>query len=222
VHLTFTGQKLILHSEQASPDENREGNALRKEADNLGGLYEQEMKDLQRMEADLDFNQRMDQIQKDAQDLHKHVLGWMNAADELAPDGIPGQIIADKLKPINERLRNTAMLSGWDQVVITPVMEMMIGALPYSLCSESAQWRAQAAIAEAVSYVGEIGIFCLDRFDVLDLPNRGKLLKWIHSVATDHKTILLFGTLKEAPKKLPSSMSVHWLEQGQDTSAPPL
>jgi len=196
--------------------ENTEG---KKDAENLSGLYEQEYASMMKMENDLVFNGRMNEIKQESLELHAQVLGWMKAADEMAPDGIPGQIIADKLKPINNRLRETAMKTTWEQVTITPVMDIMIGTLPYSLCSESSQWRAQAAIAEAISYIAKIGIICLDRLDVLDLANRSRLLKWIHSVAADHKTILLFGTLKEPPTRLPDTIGLHWLEAGADTSA---
>jgi len=219
VKLLWTGQRLQLHTDAPTPDDTKAGTEARKEADGLGQVYQDALKAFQKMEADLDFNNRMTEIKAESLELHNHVLGWMKAADELAPDGIPGQIISDKLKPMNNRLRETAMKTTWDQVTIGPTMDITIGTLPYSLCSESAQWRAQAAIAEAISFIAEIGIICLDRIDVLDLPNRSRLLKWIHNVCTDHKTILLFGTLKEAPARLPKTIGLHWLEAGADTSA---
>lgn len=218
VPLQWHGMNISLKTDDPVSDL-KENTAAKTDAENLGGLYEQELKSLQQMETDLDFNKRMTDIKAASLEMHNHVLGWMKAADELAPDGIPGQIIADKLKPMNNRLRNTSLATGWDQVTITPVMEIMIGTLPYSLCSESSQWRAQAAIAEAISYISEIGIVSLDRIDILDLANRSRLLRWIHNVATDHKTILLFGTLKEAPTRLPNTIGLHWLEAGRDTSA---
>lgn len=218
VPLEWQGMNLRLKSEDAR-GELKENAGNRKEADGLGQIYEDALRTLQKMEADLDFNNRMTEIKTESLQLHDQVLGWMKAADELAPDGIPGQIISDKLKPMNNRLRETAMKTTWDQVTISPTMEITIGTLPYSLCSESSQWRAQAAIAEAISFISGIGVICLDRIDVLDIQNRSRLLKWIHGVAADHKTILLFGTLKEPPAKLPASIGLHWLESGQDTSA---
>jgi len=217
VPLEWRGMNLHLKAEDPVGDF-KTNNAARKDADNLGGLYEQELKTLKQLEIDLDFNNRMTEIQTESLELHHHVLGWMKAADELAPDGIPGQIISDKLKPMNNRLRETAIKTTWDQVTINATMDIQIGTLPYALCSESSQWRAQAAIAEAISFISKIGIICLDRIDVLDLTNRGRLLKWIHGVCAEHKTILLFGTLKEAPQKLPQTIGLHWLEDGQDTT----
>ncbi|NIO39238.1 MAG: hypothetical protein GTO41_02965, partial [Burkholderiales bacterium] len=53
--------------------------------------------------------------------------------------------------------------------------------------------RAQAAIAEAISKISEVGLLVLDRIDVLDLKNRAKLIKWIIGVAKEHNNILLIG-----------------------------
>lgn len=216
VKLTFTGQDLILHADQPTPDEHKKNTADTGEAKNLEMLYKQELGKLQEMEGKLAFNERLDEIAKDSKDLHVEILSWLQVAEAFAADGIPGEIISDKLKPINDRLRETAVNTGWDQVAITATMEIEIGTLPYSLGSESAQWRAQAAIAEAISFVGEIGLLCLDRIDVLDLPNRSRLIKWIHKISTQHSTILLFGTLKEPPTKLPPSFTLHWLESGRE------
>lgn len=218
VKLTFTGQDLVLHEPVPSKDEMKEDTKARQEVESLHQLYKQEAVKLQEMEADLAFNDRLDEIAKETRQLHEEILSWMQLAEAFDADGIPGEIISDKLKPINDRLRETAVLTGWDQVRISPTMEVEIGVLPYSLGSESAQWRAQAAIAEAISYVGEIGLLCLDRIDVLDVPNRSRLLKWVHKIAESHSTILLFGTLKERPAKLPPTFTLHWLEQGREVS----
>jgi hypothetical protein len=213
--LCFTGQDLVIHAElPQNRDEMDEVSKAEQKRDQLRELWNQTQAEVDQMKADVEFNDRLDEIQEESQVLHQSVLSWMQLADLLSPTGIPGEILADAMKPLNDRLRNTAVVTGWDQVSITPQMEIMIGSRPYGLGSESAQWRAQAAIAEAISYVGEIGMLCLDRIDVLDMPNRNRLLKWVQSVSDDHATILLFGTLKEPPKKLPPAFQLHWLDHG--------
>lgn len=218
--ITFTGQDYKLRSEEAGSMEEAQATIdAKRKRDELYKLYEQSRAEYEEMKRDLEFNLRLEDIEAEAKVLHDSTLRWLQLADLLAPEGIPGEILADALKPINDRLRHTATVSGWDQVTITPTLDIMVGTRPYLLGSESAQWRAQAAIAEAVSYVGEIGLLCLDRIDVLDLPNRGRLLKWIQEVSEDHNTVLLFGTLKEPPKKLPPAFELHWLDHGEFTEA---
>ncbi len=213
--LLFDG-KAFLRKEDGSEglDEAKASTEAAHKRDMHARLLEDAQKELATMKADSEHNENLVNLETDAKLAHEVVLKWMQVAELLAPNGIPGEILADALSPLNDRLRHTAGVTGWDQVSITPAMEIMIASRPYALGSESSQWRAQAAIAEAISYVGEIGLVCLDRIDVLDLDNRSRLLKWVHSIADDHATILLFGTLKEPPKRLPPTFRLHWLDHG--------
>lgn len=167
------------------------------------------------LERQQEWNDHADTVANRAAGYAHSVASWAAAAEALAPDGIPGEIVADRLKPLNDRLRNTAMLTGWPQTMVTPTMDILVDNRPFGLQSESSQWRAQATIAEAISVISEVGLLVLDRLDVLDLSNRGKLIKWLISVAKEHNNILLIGTLKEPPK-LPNSVKVHWLENGEE------
>jgi hypothetical protein len=213
--LLFDGKGFILKEDTAQDlDEAKASRAAANKRDMHATLLRDAEGELATMKAEKDHNENLISLEADAKLAHELVLKWMQVAELLAPNGIPGEILADALGPMNDRLRHTASVTGWDQVSITPEMEIMIASRPYALGSESAQWRAQAAIAEAISYVGEIGLVCLDRIDVLDLPNRSRLLKWINSIADDHSTILLFGTLKEPPKRLPPTFQLHWLDHG--------
>lgn len=165
----------------------------------------------------LEFNEHSDVVKNRAEGFAHSVASWAACAEALAPDGIPGEIVADRLKPLNDRLRQTAFATGWPQCVVTPTMDILVDNRTFGLQSESSQWRAQAAIAEAISSISEVGLLILDRMDVLDLSNRAKLVKWLMGAAKDHNNILLIGTLKEPPK-LPASVTVHWLVDGEEAN----
>ena len=167
------------------------------------------------LERQQEWNEHADTVANRAAGFAHSVASWSDAADALAPDGIPGEIVADRLKPLNDRLRQTSIATNWPQTVVTPTMDLLVDNRPFGLQSESSQWRAQATIAEAISTISEVGLLVLDRIDVLDLANRGKLIKWLIGVAKDHNNIVLIGTLKEPPK-LPPSVKVHWLENGEE------
>ena len=52
----------------------------------------------------------------------------------------------------------------------------------------------------------------LDRVDVLDIPSRVQLIKWLVSISkSEYETILMFATLKEPPA-LPPNVKIHWME----------
>jgi hypothetical protein len=146
--------------------------------------------------------------------MHRGIEAWGVCSDALAPDGIPAEILSDTLKPVNERLRATSIATGWPQVTIDPTMEIIADGRRYSLLSESARWRADVSIADAISHLSGLRLLIVDRIDVLDIPNRGALMRWVQVIMPEYDTILLFGTLKKPPK-LPKGMRSHWIESGE-------
>jgi len=158
--------------------------------------------------------------QKAAQ-LHKSVVEWLAIADALSPSGIPGEMLAEALGPINERLAHSANEAQWLRINIGKDMSIYAaeeGASPrpYALLSESEKWRVDAMIAEAISHISGMKLLVLDRFDVLDLKGRGQMIVWMHSLALKGEidTALIFGTMKALPSGLPGTVEALWLEDG--------
>ena len=148
--------------------------------------------------------------------LHADVLAWTDIADALAPYGIPGEMLKEALGPINKRLMRSAGVAQWPSVTIHDDMRVTCGLRHYAMLSESEKWRADAMIAEAVSYLSGLRLLVLDRFDVLDLNGREDLLYWLDAMAEDGdiETALLFGTLKALPAQLPERVGAHWVDNG--------
>lgn len=147
---------------------------------------------------------------------HESVLAWIAIADALAPDGIPGEMLAEALTPLNERLTDSSEVAEWADVTVTRDMQVLAGGRPYALLSESEKWRADAMLAEAVAFLSKIKLLVLDRLDVLDMKGREDLIAWLDVLAQDGEinTALIFGTLKALPANLPKTMTAHWLENG--------
>lgn len=153
---------------------------------------------------------------KKAAEHHAEVQAWDLIASALAPDGIPGEMLSAALGPINVRLAKNSTNTGWKQVVINDDMSISYDGRPYGLASESAKWRINTMIAEAISHVSGIKFFMIDEFDLLDLPNRSAFLNWLIGLARNKEidSVLLFGTLKALPSGLPAEISAHWIEGG--------
>ena len=150
-----------------------------------------------------------------AADHHADVAGWDLIAEQLAPGGIPGEILAEALGPLNARLSSSAREAEWLKAQVHADMLITGGGRRYELLSESEQWRVDAMLAEAVSHLSGLRLLVLDRFDVLDLKGRGDLLAWLDGLAEDGsiETALLFGTLKAAPAA-GVGLAVHWVDRG--------
>jgi len=157
-----------------------------------------------------------DQKTRSAAAHHLDVTAWLRVADTLAPDGIPAEILSGALQPVNELLSDSAKITGWKIPLIDGNIEIEADGRPYRLLSESEKWRVDAMIAEAISKLSGLKMIALDRFDVLDLPSRSRLIVWLSKLAQagEFETCLLFGTLKGLPGKLPEGVDAHWIENG--------
>lgn len=147
---------------------------------------------------------------------HVDVTKWEAVADALAPNGIPGEMLAEALGPINQRLASSSHMTEWLRVDIDADMTITGGGRPYNLLSESEKWRADAMIAEAISNISGVKLLVLDRMDVLDVTGREDILFWLDGLAEDGEieTALLFATLKAVPTKLPDTVGAFWIENG--------
>jgi ABC-type cobalamin/Fe3+-siderophores transport system ATPase subunit len=146
---------------------------------------------------------------------HADVIEWMKISDALAPDGIPAEILASALQPFNDRLRESATTTKWMQVAIDSNMSITANGREYALLCESEKWRVSAMIAEAISFMSGLKIIALDRMDVIDIPSRAELMKWLNTLASSKAidTAIVCATLKISPK-LPANFQSIWLENG--------
>ena len=147
---------------------------------------------------------------------HKEITEWLQVAEALGPNGIPAQILASAITPVNDALAVLARMAKWKPVVIGNDMEITCGGRLYGLMSESAKWRADTLIALAIAQISELRFVVLDRFDVLDIPGRLQLLGMLCELgrikAMD--TMFMCGTMKSIPAKLPPEAIGIWVQNG--------
>lgn len=158
---------------------------------------------------------KVDELTAKATAAHEQVKAWNAAGDALAPDGIPGELLADALAPVNQSIAVLSGMCGWNKAVVEADMGVTYGGRLYGLCSESEKWRADALIALAIAQISGLRMVLLDRFDVLDSPSRqrllGMLLKLDQLGAMD--TMIIAGTMKQ-PMPPHASYSSVWIRGG--------
>lgn len=147
---------------------------------------------------------------------HEDVKAWTLIAAALAPDGIPGEILAGALKPINNSLAKLSTIAGWPVVSIGADMAITAAGRLYTLLSESERWRCDALIGLAIAIASGLRMMVLDRFDVLITKARSQLLALLLSLAKsgEIETAIICGSLKEKPAKLPPEFNAVWIENG--------
>lgn len=151
---------------------------------------------------------------------HADVVAWTLIADALAPDGIPGELLAKALKPMNDVLAQSAADTGWSPVTIDADMQIRFGGRLYGLLSESEKWRADAMLTAAIANLSGLKLMLLDRLDVLDLPGRGEAIGWLDVLADagEIDTCIVAATLKQLPSVMPATFQAHWIADGAEVS----
>ena len=147
---------------------------------------------------------------------HADVMAWLAISDALAPDGIPAEMLADAIDPINASLRGHTMAAEWAETLISSDMDILAAGRPYALLSESEKWRADAMIGAAIAEMSGLRLLVLDRFDVLDNKGREDLIFWLDGAVADGQidAALIFGTMKALPAGLPETITPVWIEGG--------
>lgn len=148
---------------------------------------------------------------------HQDVVAWTGMADALSPTGIPAEILADAIGPVNDTLKRLAGTAGWSPVQISSDIDVTFGGRLYGLLSESERWRCDATIALAIATISGLRLALLDRLDVLDLPSRSQALTLMRAVTMDKEidSVIVAGTLKEPMAKTPDWLQAVWIDAGQ-------
>ena len=146
-----------------------------------------------------------------AMQYHKAIEMWTSAADVLSPSGDIGKLLSKSVNDFNDVLSDTEIMDGWTGIKFDYDNGLMFDNRPYHLLSESEKWRVDTAVSYAFSKLSNWKIFAIDRFDVLDLPSRLPVMKWLHGLAERQAVdaVIMAGTMKEQPKT-PSTFSVFW------------
>lgn len=199
----------------------------------VNGLLETAKQDKQRLtnaildiQAALKNRAEAEKKNADAARQHAAVTDWLKIAEQLAPSGIPAQLLAQAIGPVNEKLHQASVDTEWPRVVIQQDMTITCDGRLYQLQSESYQWRADAMIAQVVAEISGLKMLMLDRVDVLDMRGRGELFAWL-DMLVEYESLdssILFATLKELPKPgaLPESFAAYWVENGTISQPQPL
>lgn len=147
---------------------------------------------------------------------HQEVVAWTGMADALSPTGIPAEILADAISPVNDTLKRLAGIAGWSPVEISADIDVTFGGRLYGLLSESERWRCDATIALTIATISGLRLVLLDRLDVLDLPSRGQAIALMRTMTSDREidSVVVAGTLKEQMGKTPDWLQAVWIEAG--------
>lgn len=160
---------------------------------------------------------------KKALDIHMQIMGWLDISSDLEPSGIPGEMLAQAIGPVNQHMLRSCEFLGIDAIVLGADMSVTKGGHPYQMLSKGGQWIASAVLAVALSVVSEQHWVVLDGLDVLSGSARVDVLSWLDWLADEGelRTALVTATLKTRPNLgALKNLNVTWIYEGGTTTAP--
>ncbi len=181
--------------------------AIKSDREKAHQLVEKLNNDMRLMKDAIDKNKKVKAY-------HDEIVKWLKIADALSPNGIPSLMLNDALNQFNGRLAQSADDAQWPLVHVDADMAITYGGRAFGLLSESEQWRTNAMLTEAISFISQNKLFALDRMDVLDPASRGNCLAWLETLADNNEvdTVVVAATLKQKPAES-DLMQVIWLEK---------
>ena len=137
-------------------------------------------------------------------------------AKALAPSGIPSQLIAEALRPVNDLLEvpSVYLFPGRD-LALTEDLNIELSGSPYATLSKSIKFRVGVAFQYVLAKLAEARLLLIDEADLLDHSNRTALIDFLLEIEPDFDTIIIFATSQEAkPSPIPE-IQIWWLESGR-------
>ncbi len=146
----------------------------------------------------------------------KEAVLYDTLAKALAPEGIPSQLIAEALKPINDLLQVGAEHLFPDRtLVLNKDLEIELSGSPFVTLCKSEQFRVGVAFQYALAKLAGARLLMLDEADILDPQNRGRLIGFLLEIQPQFDTIMVFATADNARASLNPDIQVWVLMDGK-------
>lgn len=145
---------------------------------------------------------------RQAAEAHGQVSAYTALAEAIV--ALPGKYVGEAVDALNAfvaEITEGAFAENGPAIVIDTEGDLMFGPVRYDMASESQQWRMATALAYAIARATGIGLFAMDRFDVIQPSERGDILAFFEGQGDVQAW--LFGTLK-APYKPDNGICI-WL-----------
>ena len=149
---------------------------------------------------------------KTTQEQHASIQQYTRIAGALGTNGVRGKMLTKKLGILNAGLKAVAQVTGWPTITVTAKGDIAYGDRPAPLCSESEQWRIQAALQLTIAAMTKDPVVVLDRGDLLDAANREALKKVLPRVAAGKQPLAVLLCSTEAPEY--DGWTQHTIQEG--------
>jgi hypothetical protein len=134
----------------------------------------------------------------------------------LAPSGIPGELITEKLGVLNARLKEHAEMVGQEILFRDDLVLSQVKGKPLWILGGSEQARARMAIAEAISHCTGVGLLLLDELNISVAADSARVKRWLAGIGKTTQIVAAAATNEPEPPKIPenSPIRIFWVQDG--------
>ena len=134
----------------------------------------------------------------------------------LAPDGIPGQLVAEKLGTLNARLKEHASMMGVDILFLDDLSLVQADKKQLWTLGGAETSRVKMAVAEAISHVTGVGLLLLDELNISVAADSARVRNWLVDIGKTTQIIAAAATNALSPPSEVGNvpMRIFWVENG--------
>ena len=135
----------------------------------------------------------------------------------LAPDGIPGKLVAEKLGTLNARLKEHSEMMGVEILFLDDLSLVQANKKQLWVLGGAETSRVRMAVAEAISHVTGVGLLLLDECNVSVFSDGERVRKWLIDIGKEKQLIAAAATNAAGPPKIPKNAPyrMFWVEGGE-------
>lgn len=149
---------------------------------------------------------------------HARIVGFLAAAEVLAPTGIRQTVARRHLGELARIIGGLAAVAGWQTVTIGEDGVTRYGGRSFWLLSRSEQFRARVLLQIAIAQRQGAPLVVIDAADILDRDGRNGLFRILRAAAGDGLRALVTMTInrqEEAPNLATAGIGrTYWIEHG--------
>ena len=141
----------------------------------------------------------------------------------LAPDGIPGKLVAEKLGTLNARLKEHSEMMGVEILFLDDLSLVQANKKQLWTLGGAETSRVRMAVAEAISHVTEVGLLLLDELNISVAADSARVRNWLVKIGQTTQIIAAAATNALGPPSVPENAPVRifWVENGNITKCSP-
>lgn len=144
---------------------------------------------------------------------HEH---YDNLCKALSPDGIPGELAAEKLSALNARLKEHSEMMGVEVLFLDNLSLVQAGDRQLWTLGGAETSRVRIALSEALSHISGVGLLLLDELNISVADDNARVRAWLVEMGKETQILAIAATnAPEAPKiKKGGPVKVFWVEDG--------